>query len=108
MSDRRKFIYITNCTVANGNDILEMIETAKQITFRTFLKNVVHLNFQRLAQKLGYESTSSKGLTIKDDYHVTYWKSKFKGAPCYYFIHSAIEYVFVEPKKMGGTWPRKS
>ena len=37
---------------------------------------------------------SGDGLHLKDDWHVNYYRSTFRGQPCYYAKHSAIEHIF--------------
>jgi len=36
------------------------------------------------------------GFHIKDDWAVSFCKSKYKGKPCYYIVHSGIEYIFLK------------
>jgi len=43
---------------------------------------------------LGYEDHHSKGLTMSQDWHVSYHRSVYRGHPCVYFDHSSIEYIF--------------
>ena len=63
------FSYLTCCVNYAGDvdDLLVMIDSAKEIKYNTFVKNVI--NFGEFARMLGY---SSKGASIKNDYHVKY------------------------------------
>jgi hypothetical protein len=82
--------YLINCVQAKGEDISEMIELAREIKYTTFLS---HIDTQELATL--FPMYKNSGLTIKNDYHVRYYSSKYRGVPCVFVVHSAIEYVFV-------------
>jgi len=74
----------------------QMIDDNIDITRSTFMSHVSKDDMDYLEQQLGYAKRKSDGLTMKDDWHVSYHRSKLKGERVYYFRHSAIEYVFVE------------
>lgn len=67
-----------------------MIDNARQIKYNTFLKNVDKDSFREVAQNLGY----SRQMHIKNDWAVTFAKSKLFGKTVYFFVWSAIEYIF--------------
>ena len=69
-----------------------MIEKAKNITLDTMRKHCE--GFAEIAQSLGYERDSRKGLTIRNDYHVSYHRSEYLGVRCYFMCWSAIEYIW--------------
>jgi hypothetical protein len=71
----------------------EMIATARQITYRTFIQRADSLDVEHC---LGYERDRRRGLTMRNDRHVTYYRSKWKGRRCYFFVWSAIEHIFLE------------
>jgi hypothetical protein len=88
--------YLTNCTVqGNGSAITAMIDVAREITRKTFLKHVDRASLVELERSLGYAAHPRQGLTLAGDYHVQYAKSTFRGRPCVYLTWSCIEYVFV-------------
>jgi hypothetical protein len=87
--------YLTDCVSANGDDIREMRDAAKSITRKTFLKDVNREQMAELERGLGYEADSRKGLTMANDRAVSYHRSKYKGKPCYYFVWSGIEHIFL-------------
>ena len=91
----KEYQYITSCVESTAEDITPMVDDAIDITWDTFRKHVpqsfLHYLFPFYAWK-------GKGLHIKDDYAVSFHRSKFKGERCYYVRHSAIEYVFVRRK----------
>lgn len=90
-----KFCYHTNCIGSNGGSIRKMVESSKKITFSTFVKNCDSEDIKTLAAYLGYACGKEKGLHLKDDCMVTYYKSEYNGKTCYYMSQSAIEYIFL-------------
>jgi hypothetical protein len=68
-----------------------MIEAARGITRRTFLKHVDRAELRDMEKGLGYERG---GLMMASDWAVSYHRSTLHGKRCYYFRHSAIEHVF--------------
>ena len=71
-----------------------MIDTAAIITRRTFLKHVNRDDLRRLESQLGYAKHPTQGLTMSEDWCVTYHKSKLHDEIVYFFTYSAIEYIF--------------
>lgn len=86
--------YALCCVDAHGASIHQMVDDSREITRRTFLKHVDHESLQALEQLLAYARHPSQGLTMAADWHVSYHKSRYRGKPCVYFVHSAIEYIF--------------
>jgi len=72
----------------------EMISDSIEITRRTFMKHVNTDTVASMAQSMGYEADGRKGLSLAADWHVCYFRSKFKGKRVYYMRHSSIEYIF--------------
>ena len=87
----KEFTYVNNCISAQGLDITDMVDQAIQITVRTFAK---HCDYREASAMLGYGDCP--GLTLANDYAVTFHKSKYRGKPCYYICHSAIEYIYLK------------
>jgi hypothetical protein len=73
--------------------IEEMVDRAREISFSTFAKRCAYLD---LAQSMGYALSKRKGLKLQDDYSVSFYKSFFKGKPCYFMVQSAIEWIFTQ------------
>lgn len=96
MQQYQYYGYIGCCTSLAGIFVAAMKYTATQISRRTFLKYVDPSVIHEIEQALGYERTKRKGLTMKDDFHVSYWRSMYRGQPCVFFQWSAIEYVFTK------------
>lgn len=92
--------YTTNCVNCDRNfmdDLHHIIDNSKQITRKTFR---THVNLEELGwleEDLGYVHDSRNGLTMKDDWHVTYHKSKMiNGNIVYYLQQSGIEHIFTK------------
>jgi hypothetical protein len=87
-----KFRYATCCIEAKGEDITEMVDVAKDITYRAALRHMTGL--LDWARAHGYESRAP-GLTLKSDWAVSFHKSIYRGQPCYYLRWSGIEYIWL-------------
>lgn len=48
-------------------------------------------DFEQIVTGLGYDAD----FKIDDDWHVSYHRSMYGGRPCFYFVWSAYEYIFV-------------
>lgn len=70
-----------------------MVDQAVQVSYRTFFRHCAGV--ATWAKHSGYATRSDKGLTLDKDWHVSFYRSKFRGKPCYYMYHSAIEYIWV-------------
>jgi len=73
----------------------DMVDNATDITRKTFLKHVNKTDITGLEAALGYSKHYKQGLTMGNDWHVSYCRSKLHNKIVYYFCHSAIEYVFI-------------
>lgn len=94
MKRAAKFQYRFRCsdmTMADVQDLNAMVEVARRITFKTFAK---HCNWVPFAKDCGYAATGA-GLRLSQDYAVSFYKSKWRGQPCYYVLWSAYECVFL-------------
>lgn len=92
-----KFEFITSCVdvpLSKVQDLFDMMDRARDVSFATFARRT---RWQSIAASLGCAVGSQKGLHLKDDYHVSFKRSTWRGRPCYYLDHSRIEYIFVAP-----------
>lgn len=96
-SDKRKYQYLTNCTVSTGELIEDMVDhdEAIEITWRTFRDRIYLAELKDLFPVYDWDG---RGLHIKDDYHVTFHRSEYAGVRCYYVQQSGIEYIFTYRK----------
>jgi len=91
--------YLINCVSCKDVEALhEMIDNSREITWKTFKKYVKPPHVEEIFPDYSYRGERDKpgacDFHIKDDYAVSFHKSKFKGQPCVYIVHSAIEYIF--------------
>jgi len=93
--------YYCNCVGWPDDDVDEegglcdMIDSAVDVSRKTFLRHVDRESLREMEEQLRYERHPRRGLTMAGDYHVSYHRSRLHGRPVYLFSHSAIEYVFV-------------
>jgi hypothetical protein len=81
--------YLTCCVYSTAEKINNMVDNARQISFKTFMKHaeLADTEFFHI-----YAWGQQRGLHLKDDWAVSYYKGKYEGQPCVYMCHSAIEY----------------
>lgn len=89
----KRFHYHTCCVHSDARSIHDMTDRAREITLATFRKRCETLEWET---GLGYERDGRGGLPLSRDWHVSYFKSHYRGKPCYYARHSAIEHIFTE------------
>jgi len=91
------FVFYNNCVGWDRSDVEDglqvMIDDGEEITFRRFRMYIDDEDFERVVSDLGYD----EHMAIEDDYHVRYYQSRLHGERVYYIVHSAIEFVFVDP-----------
>jgi len=95
----KRNLYTRCCDgIARSEELNDMYDKQRQITFRTFSK---HVNMKPIIQELGYAyGAHAEGLRIAKDYAVRFYKSVFKGEPCYYMDWSAIDHIFLLPEQV--------
>lgn len=107
----RGYRYETCCVSADGGDISDMVDQAQDVSYDQFMRNVSIAEIFQSGIGYGYywtpaqavaagvdyhEVARNRPLTLKKDWHVSYHRSVYLGKPCYFMVHSAIEYVFVK------------
>lgn len=88
----RTFHYLTNCVNSTAKAIQDMVDNETTVTWKTLIK---HIPIQEIRSILPGYQWNGRGLHIKDDYAVSFHRSRFNGKRCYYICHSCIEYVFI-------------
>ena len=89
----KRYKFLTSCVDARGSDIQEMVDRAREITYKTLLS---HVGAETLRKQFpDYEWNRRGGLKLSSDYAVSFHASRYRGRKCYYVRHSCIEYVFV-------------
>lgn len=90
------FCFVGSCPSLTGPFVRYIVDHPKerQVTYSTFAKWVRTDELDELKRELGYGRDI--GLALSTDWHVSFHRSELpSGAPCYYFVWSAMEYVFV-------------
>jgi hypothetical protein len=94
--------YFSNCVswpkhlVDAPSGLCDMISDGVDITRRTFLAHVDRQALAEIEADLGYQTPGPGRLTMAGDCHVAYRKGTVLGRPAYFFVHSAIEFVFAD------------
>ena len=86
-------IYTTCCVNSTNELITDMTDSEVEITYRTFRKYAEGLD--EWAKDMHYDARKDVGLTLRNDWHVSYHKSVYDGKPCVYLVHSHIEHIWV-------------
>lgn len=73
----------------------KMIDEASNITYKTFIKHVGRKKTSLLFPFYNWGRKKEGTIKLKDDWAVSFHKSKLKGVLVYYIRHSAIEYIFI-------------
>lgn len=94
------YTYETCCVAADGPSISAMRdhEACREVSYSTMLRRCAGLlewavenNYDRRSN-----AANSHGLTLRNDWHVGYYRSVFRGRPCYYLVWSGIEFIWTK------------
>lgn len=93
----KSFHYVTSCRGAQGADINAMRDhpDQREIGYKQMLRQCAGL--LQWAREQGYDLRNNVGLTLRDDWHVSYHRSIYRGRPCYYLVWSGIEFIWQRP-----------
>lgn len=102
---KEKAIRFARTCVDLEDDLLNrMTRNAKDITRKTFTRHVSPDNRREIETMLGYEIDQRRGLTMANDFHVSYHRSHYGKHPCVYFRWSTYGYIFLLGLKSGIDW----
>ena len=87
--------YETNCIGSTARWINDMTDQAKKVSYKTLVRRVGLAQIREQWESI-YDFDGEGGLAMKDDWHIGYYKSKYRGRPCYYIDHSSIEYIYTK------------
>jgi hypothetical protein len=82
---------VTDCIGSDYESISSMKHEAVQVDYET-LAEAIGEPFLVRQSDLGYDDD----LRMENDWHVSYWRSTYRGRPCLYFAWSGIEQIFCE------------
>ena len=87
-----RYCFETTCVSSTAEKIHAMTEQARPVTLATLRRHCQCLpDWER---SMSYATGRQRGLHLKDDWAVHFYKSRYDGAPCYYIDHSRIEHVW--------------
>jgi len=96
----KEFYWTTDCTrlpMSAVTELNKMIDMAKEITLRTFRQ---HCHTKEWEESMGYDRSGQGGLPLSKDWHVRFYRSKWKGQRVYYVVHSSIEHIFTKRPRL--------
>jgi hypothetical protein len=82
-----------NDGTATLNELYYLYDHDRQISFRTFAE---HVDIKELSLMYGYAYGHEKGLHLKKDWAVRFYKSRFRGKRCYHMVWSEIDHIYQE------------
>ena len=88
----KRYRFETTCVSSTAEKINAMTERARPVTLATLRRRCQDL--PEWERYMSYATGSQKGLHLKDDRAVHFYKSRYDGAPCYYIDHSSIEHIW--------------
>ena len=86
--------YTTNCVHSTADSIYDMCDNATEIDYAEFIKQIDVNQLKVIFPGYDWSEDKPADLTLKDDWAVSFWQSKFMKQPCVYVDHSRIEYIF--------------
>lgn len=86
--------YETCCVNSTAQHIHAMVDRAREVTLNTLLRHVPTAIIAAVFPSYAWGPGKPGELRLKDDWHVSYYRSIYRNRPCYYIRHSAIEYIF--------------
>ena len=86
-----RYAFETTCVNSTADLILDMVDQAREVTWRTFTRYVPRHELR---------SFFPGPPALERDYHVRFYRSRFNGRRCYFLVHSAIEYVWTEVREL--------
>lgn len=88
----KKYVYLTCCVDAEGELVEAMEDAAKDISYDTFIR---HCNPYECGALQNYDPRGVRGLKLRDDWSVRFYKSKYRGVICYLVEWSGIDLIWV-------------
>ncbi|URC15332.1 hypothetical protein GD1_208 [Paraglaciecola Antarctic GD virus 1] len=101
-NENELYDYFCNCVgwdpkdVHNEGGLISLIDSRTSITRKTFVRHTDAKALSDMEFGIGYNTHHTVGLTMSQDWHVEYFKSKLHGVLVYGFRHSGIEYVYTK------------
>ncbi len=90
---KETYQFQTTCVSSTAELIDAMTERSREIKYKTAL-NLLGAEVLKEFNIYNWGRGKKKGLKLKNDWAVSYYKSKYNGRKCVYIVHSAIEHIF--------------
>jgi hypothetical protein len=94
-----RFAYLGNCTNQALGPFLEaMMDAGKRVAFKELLNAVGAAELAEVFPQYfwGARATDRAHMRLNRDPNVSFYRSAFRGVPCYYVVESGIENIFVD------------
>jgi len=88
----KRYRFETTCVSSTAEKIDAMTEQARPVTLATLRRHCQGL--PEWERAMSYATGSQRGLHLKDDWAVHFYRSRYDGAHCYYIEHSLIEHIW--------------
>jgi hypothetical protein len=86
----KPYVFETSCVNSTYELIDAMVARAESADLAEARE---HCDLTAFEESLGYDEMD---FPLSGDWHVDYCKSVYDGLPCYYLVHSHIEYIWVK------------
>ena len=87
--------FATTCVQSTAELINALIDSEREITYRTFRRALGGTELDQWAAQMLYDVGSERGgLRLKDDFCVSFYRGKFDGRRALFIRHSAIEHIW--------------
>ncbi len=100
MSSMVKYRYFQSCVDFVGDEVEHLLamldsESETEATLATLRRNCGTAAIGDWAKQHGYERSKRRGLTMANDFAISYHRSIYRGRRCYFIRWSAIEFIWV-------------
>lgn len=104
----QRYEYLGNCTdQALAPYLDDMMAQEKKVRYKEVYQAVGRPALSSVFSDFFWGSRPNRlrgDMALHQDPYVSFYKSKFRGVPCYFVQESGIEYVFVAPKYFTTDW----
>lgn len=91
-----KFEFVGRCDALKADDLYDYENSERMISYQTFVRKVGIKQLKILFGHIyNFGKSKKNGLKLKDDFHVTYSKGKWKGKNAVCVYQSAWHHIFV-------------
>ena len=90
-----EYSWLQTCVGADYWEIHKMQDAGEEIDYDELVEAVGIDELRRFFPEYDWDQTGD-GLTLKDDWSVTYHRSLYRGFPCMVVGHSGIDYIWIK------------